>query len=169
MDADPAPMEGGEVRFRIYVEGELVDEEKLVFTTEASDRDTAVASAAERQMNLAREADAAGRPYLVEIIFWDGEHVRWGTDVDGMVVPVEVGVETLAEAIATRWGKTRCDSIKFGYICQRGAPHIPGDLHAQLVARLSDGDLRVAIWRDEVSGVRITRVPPAGIADLGAA
>jgi hypothetical protein len=39
---------------------------------------------------LAQAADEAGVPWLIEFRFSDGEHVRWGTDSDGMVMPMPV-------------------------------------------------------------------------------
>ena len=59
---------------------------------------------------------------------------------DGAVVDVE---------------RAECDSLKFGYICMRGAGHEPADLHAQLVSRPRPDKLRVAVWMDDKAGVSV--------------
>ena len=43
--------------------------------------------------------------WFIEVSFDDGEHVRFGTDRGGMVLPVEVGRERLVEALAKRMGQ----------------------------------------------------------------
>jgi hypothetical protein len=53
---------------------------------------------------LVDQCEAHGRKWMVEIVFADGEHVRWGTDRDGMVWPMQGGLEQLAEMLARRWG-----------------------------------------------------------------
>jgi hypothetical protein len=87
------------VRFRVWVDGELADETTIVLGT----HDEHIEAIAARQAELCNSAEEAGQRYLVEVKFWDGEHVRWGTDTDGMVVPVEVGLMNLLDAIAARW------------------------------------------------------------------
>ena len=57
----------------------------------------------QRHARWAEQADEAGTVWFVEVVFDDGEHVRFGTDRGGMVLPVEVGRERLAEALAKRF------------------------------------------------------------------
>jgi hypothetical protein len=88
------------VAFRVYVDGVMVDQHPVVLGT--GDRDH-VATIATRQADICKSAADAGSSWLVEVEFWDGEHVRWGTDAGGMVVPVEIGMAHLMDAIARRW------------------------------------------------------------------
>jgi hypothetical protein len=155
------------VRFDVWVAGELADSETLEFDPRADDG--SVLRIAERQSGICTKADAEDKKYLVDIEFWDGEHVRWGTDVEGMVIPVAVGVDQLAEAIGKRWeapARPPCDAVKMGYVCERGSGHEPADLHAQLVRITDDGKLRVAIWREGMQGVLVTKLEPAAGAGM---
>lgn len=156
---DPPPRP---VSFTVWVDGAVADTEEVQFAPGSEDG-AQVVDIAQRHAALAAEAEAKGSKYMVDVAFWDGEHVRWGTDVDGEVVPVEVGVTGLGEAIAKRFSEAKqsCDTVKMGYICQRKLPHYPDDLHAQLVRVLEDGQLRVALWRDGLQGVLVTKMAPA--------
>lgn len=93
------------VRFRVVVDGELVDE--AVAGVDPAGPGEALwdwlGHLAERHAELALAAEAGGLRYLIEVEWWDGERTRWGTDVDGMVVPLEVGLHELADAINRRW------------------------------------------------------------------
>lgn len=145
--------------FSVYVDGELVDSEALVAKdgTLPPQVSEAVVEIAERQGDLCAAAEQHGVGYLVEIAWRDGTYTRWGTDVDGMVVPVEVGLEGLEEALRRNL-KGRCPSTKIGYVCQRGDPHVPPDQHAQLLKLTPDGKLRVAIWVDGEPGVTVKSI-----------
>ena len=94
------------VRFLVYVDAELREEAVASKSTRAA-RTTPLGSSCRRspthQGRVCAEAEARGSVYLVDVEFWDGEHVRWGTDADGMVIPLEVGLHDLAQAINARW------------------------------------------------------------------
>lgn len=93
------------VRFLVYVDAEL--REEAVASIDPSGPDEAtwlfLQTLATHQGRVCAEAEARGSVYLVDVEFWDGEHVRWGTDADGMVIPLEVGLHDLAQAINARW------------------------------------------------------------------
>jgi hypothetical protein len=93
------------VDFRVYVGGALVDSVRITF----DDDDTwgRMVEHAARQADLCHAAGVRGVPWMVEVIFWDGEHVRWGTDVDGMVVPVEIGFSELLDVIKSTARRVR--------------------------------------------------------------
>jgi len=88
------------VTFQLWLGGVLADVDSIVLGEHDLD---GIEEMASRHADLCIEATARGVTYLIDIGFWDGEHVRWGTDVDGMVVPVEVGLADLLDAIARRW------------------------------------------------------------------
>jgi hypothetical protein len=85
--------------FRIFIAGQLVDQ------TTISGLGDDIGGLAVRHGELCEAANRAGRKYLVEVEFGDGEHVRWGTDVDGMVIPMEVGIDDLMRALMKRYGR----------------------------------------------------------------
>lgn len=88
------------VTFQLWIGGALADVDTIVL----GEHDyTGIEEMASRHAELCQEADASGAMYLIDIGFWDGEHVRWGTDPNGMVIPVEVGLSNLLDAIASRW------------------------------------------------------------------
>jgi hypothetical protein len=89
-----------DARFRFWAGQRLVEDIRL-----RPDDDSAVLSAiGARHARWAGIADASGQVWFVEVAFDDGEHVRFGTDQGGMVLPVEVGRERLAEALEKRMG-----------------------------------------------------------------
>jgi hypothetical protein len=81
--------------FSLYDNGRLVDRR---YVTDEDDEDM-VDRVAAAQGTLASIIDNCGGTYLVDIEFWDGEHVRWGTDENGMVFPVETGIGALEDRI----------------------------------------------------------------------
>ena len=81
--------------FSIWHNGQLADRR---YVTDEDDDDM-IWRVAEHQAKLVAAIDLAGRVYLVEVEFWDGEHVRWGTDENGMVLSMEVAVEQLEQGI----------------------------------------------------------------------
>jgi hypothetical protein len=88
------------VAFRLFVYGRMVDQRMILADAGAL---SAVGDIAIHQGELAAAAEAAGRPYMVEVEFSDGDHVRWGTDVNGMVIPMAVGLDGLMAAMAKRY------------------------------------------------------------------
>jgi hypothetical protein len=88
------------VDFRVYVGGAQVDSVRITFDDD--DAWGRMVEHAARQADLCHAAVVRGVPWMVEVVFWDGEHVRWGTDVDGMVVPVEMGLSELIDVINRR-------------------------------------------------------------------
>ena len=86
--------------FRFYIDGKVATSDSV---TDPARRREQVGDIAATHGWLADECDERGRKWMVEVEFSDGEHVRWGTDVDGMVVPIEVGAAELLDAIARRW------------------------------------------------------------------
>jgi hypothetical protein len=158
---EPVP-EIGHVVFNLYVDGELVDSETLLETEPGR-----AGEIAERQNLLARVAVEEGKKFYMDIDVLGLERVRWGTDVDGEVVPVEAGVALLANALDKHFGRPPCDATKMGYVCMRGGGHEPPTLHAQLVRVIDEYSLRVAMWYDDGRGValrRIDRANPAAMA-----
>jgi hypothetical protein len=89
-------------RVRLYIDGRLVDDVTVAAGRNAED--DAIPVIAALHGRRCQAAEAAGSTYMVEFIFDDGEHVRFGTDVDGMVVPAEVGLDRLAKAVVERLG-----------------------------------------------------------------
>jgi hypothetical protein len=81
--------------FSIYENGKLVDRR---YVTD-QDEPEQVARIATAQVTLCEVIDARGDKYLVDVEFWDGEHVRWGTDENGIVLPIVVGIEGLVDTI----------------------------------------------------------------------
>ena len=93
------------VRFRIWVDGpNLIEDSMLALDLGDDAAFEALAHMAEAHGEICGKADQAGLTYLVDVEFEDGEHVRWGTDVNGMVLPVGVGILELTDAITRRWG-----------------------------------------------------------------
>lgn len=94
----------GAITCRVWVDARLVATDRRV--VDLDDPRSAwpwLRDLAEKHAAIANFADEAGSVYLVEVEWWDGERTRFGTDVDGMVVPLEVGLHDLAEAIGRRW------------------------------------------------------------------
>lgn len=83
------------VILRLYVGGELVDEERV------SELENSIEIIASRQGELAGQASARGQTYMVEVEFDDGEHVRWGTDPGGMVLPMAMAAEKILEYLTS--------------------------------------------------------------------
>ena len=88
-----------ETRIRVFVRGELVDEVTALMSAEVD----VFAEFGERHGDLCAAAAERGWPWLVEIRFPDGEHVRWGTDPAGMVLPIETTIGRLEELL-TKYG-----------------------------------------------------------------
>ena len=87
----------------MWVDGELVAEDTAIANLDDPDLLWPwLVGIAQRHARIANTAEATGSRYLIEVEWWDGERTRWGTDVDGMVVPIEVGLHELAEAISAR-------------------------------------------------------------------
>jgi hypothetical protein len=91
-EVERGPMRGTVVRVRILVEGKTVDDSRVLIGVGARDLIGVLGS---RHGDIAAAAERSGKAWLVEIIFPDGDHLRWGTDPDGMVVPLEVGLADL--------------------------------------------------------------------------
>jgi hypothetical protein len=89
------------VRVRLYVGGEVVDDATLVIGSRerALDAFAVLGERHGKHLGAAVEADAT---YMVDFEFSDGEHVRWGTDAEGMVEPVPV--DDVMAAIEARFG-----------------------------------------------------------------
>jgi hypothetical protein len=90
------------VTFCIFIDGELFLQESAIAADDLTFWEW-LKKAAERHGEICADADNRGRKYMVEVQWWDGERTRWGTDVDGMTIPVEVGIEQLADEIGKRW------------------------------------------------------------------
>jgi hypothetical protein len=91
------------VAFRVWVNDRLADET----TIELGTHDERIEWLASLQADLCNKAEEEGKRWLVEVEFWDGETVKWGTDRDGLVTPVRIGLGRLLEAIEERWGPPR--------------------------------------------------------------
>jgi hypothetical protein len=105
---------GTVVTVRLYLAGTLADETSIRIGAGARD---AIGDLGAYHGEMARVADEQGVPYMIELVFPDGEHVRWGTDASGMVIPFPIG--DLAAALArlyetsgsTPWGA----EVQLGY------------------------------------------------------
>jgi hypothetical protein len=86
------------VRVRLFIAGAVVDE--ISFPVGVGTRDL-IGELGARHGELV--AAHEGAPYLVEFKFPDGDHVRFGTDAEGMVEPFPVALEHLTDAIARRY------------------------------------------------------------------
>lgn len=75
------------VIMRLYLGGKMADETSVQLGVGARE---AIGDVGEYHGEMARCATEEGLPWMVEIVFPDGEHVRWGTDSDGMVEPMPV-------------------------------------------------------------------------------
>jgi hypothetical protein len=84
------------VRIRIYVAGLVADETTMPLGVGTRDL---IGDLATQHAVIARQADQAGKRWLIEFRFPDGDHVRWGNDPDGMVEPIEVVNDRLLDAI----------------------------------------------------------------------
>lgn len=84
------------VRIRILVEGKTVDDSRVMIGVGARDL---IGVLGARHGDLAAAADRSGKAWMVEIVWPDGEHLRWGTDPDPMVLPLEMGVRELARRL----------------------------------------------------------------------
>jgi hypothetical protein len=89
------------VRVRVHIAGELVDD--VAFPIGAGTRDL-IGDLGARHGAAAQMATAVGKPYLIDIEFWDGEHVRFGTDPDGMLLPHDVAFGRLFEVLGNLYG-----------------------------------------------------------------
>lgn len=82
-----------EVTVRLYLNGEVADERLFPFGAGRNPGEE-LAEMAKRHGTLCRDTDT----WMIEFVFSDGQHIRWGTDPDGMVMPVPV--DDLFEALA---------------------------------------------------------------------
>jgi hypothetical protein len=82
-----------EVRIRLFIAGTLIDDQRVVLGAGARELIGELGA-----MHGEQVAAAGAVPYMVEIVFPDGDHVRWGTDERGMVMPIPV--DDLAAALA---------------------------------------------------------------------
>jgi hypothetical protein len=80
------------VTIRLYLDGQLVDDQTVQVDAEGAGDVLAYIGGLHGAF-----VEEAGVPYMVEFVFPDGEHVRWGTDAGGMVLPIPV--DNLAEAL----------------------------------------------------------------------
>lgn len=79
------------VRIRVHVAGVLVDEQTMdADAPQGVIEELGVAHGCAVQL-----AEAANAKWLIEFRFWDGEHVRFGTDPAGCVEPIEVSLPRL--------------------------------------------------------------------------
>jgi hypothetical protein len=83
-------------KFRIWVDGRLVDEGTVMVGYEEAVDDIGL-----RQAEIASWAEAHDKSYMVEAEFSDGGQLRWGTDPNGMVEPM--AMDNLADAIRRRF------------------------------------------------------------------
>jgi hypothetical protein len=87
-----------EIRVRLFIAGELADE--VTFPIGVGTRDlSGVLGAHHGQM--VRDASGPGEllPYMIEIRFPDGDHLRWGTDPAGMVWPIDTALLGLIDKL----------------------------------------------------------------------
>lgn len=78
----------------MWVAGVRVDDTGWLPMAGALER---VGELGDRHGVAAEMARAGDQPYLIEFEFSDGDHFRWGTDVDGMVYPLEWGLGGVLE------------------------------------------------------------------------
>jgi hypothetical protein len=75
------------VLVRLFIEGKLCDETSLELGAEMDDL---LGEVGRRHGDMASAAASEGLAWMIEFVFPDGDHVRWGTDPDGMVLPVPI-------------------------------------------------------------------------------
>jgi hypothetical protein len=80
------------VQVRLYVAGVLVDDVPVMVTGHMG---PLLGSLGDQHATRCRAASDAGLPWMIELAFPDGDHVRWGTDADGMVQPIEATLDQL--------------------------------------------------------------------------
>lgn len=85
---------------RLYVAGRMVDEATVA-------NDDELTAAGTRQGEACLEAEQRGQRWMVEMVFPDGEHVRWGSDPGGMVEPIWVEGSELPDTVARQRGWLR--------------------------------------------------------------
>jgi hypothetical protein len=85
------------VEVRVYVAGRLLERDEM--TIGGGDLEV-IGALGHRHAHICRTAESEGLAWLIEVVFDDGEHVRWGTDAAGMVEPVPV--DDIAEALLRR-------------------------------------------------------------------
>lgn len=81
------------VTIRLYLDSVLKDEREFPF----GDREGIAQMAEVHATAIAATED--GVPFMIEFIFPDGEHVRWGTDAGGMVDPRSLPIWQLRDAL----------------------------------------------------------------------
>ena len=86
------------VRVRLFVEGHLCDEVDLEL---GGTSDGVLGQLGARHGEMVMAAASEGLAWMVEFRFPDGDHVRWGTDANGMVEPVPI--DDLRAALERRY------------------------------------------------------------------
>jgi hypothetical protein len=86
------------VHIRLYINGKCIEDVPVKAGAGAR---ALIGDLGAEHGALARAADESGVPWQIEFAFADGEHVRWGTDENGMVMPVPV--EDLEAALLRRF------------------------------------------------------------------
>lgn len=84
---------------RLYLAGMLHDESSIELVAEGDLH--VIGEIGARHSQMVTAADSEGIGWMVELIFPDGDHVRWGTDADGMVQPIPV--DDLVAALNRRY------------------------------------------------------------------
>jgi hypothetical protein len=86
------------VTVRLFIAGKLCDEDDLPI---GAGRFDLLEESALRHREMVTAAMSEGLTWMVEIVFPDGDHVRWGTDENGMVQPIPV--DDLEAALSRRY------------------------------------------------------------------
>jgi hypothetical protein len=84
-----------EIVFRVFVAGDLEDERRLDLSMDMERMAHEIGLIGGMHVAICGMADDEGLTYLVEVEFPDGEHVRWGTDPLGMVMPMATAFESV--------------------------------------------------------------------------
>jgi hypothetical protein len=88
------------VAIRLYIEGHLCDETQAPLG--GGDTRALIGQLGLRHAEMVNAAASEGLAWLIEFVFPDGDHVRWGTDSSGMVEPMPI--DDLAAALERRYG-----------------------------------------------------------------
>jgi hypothetical protein len=84
------------VRIRVHVAGVLVDDQ-VFDALGGADVVEHLATAHGAAVHL---ADVAGDRWVIDFEFWDGQHVRFGTDPSAMVLPLPMALTALMEHLS---------------------------------------------------------------------
>ena len=84
------------MRIRVHVAGVLLDDQ----TFDALGSSDVIEHLATAHGVAVQLAEVTFRPWVIDFEFWDGEHVRFGTDPAAMVLPLPMALSALMEHLS---------------------------------------------------------------------